>query len=365
MPRVIFPTTDSNPFATEVRQRVAEYFESRHLSPKANAAMVVKTVILFAVTFGSYGLILSGRFAPLAMLGLAMLMGVGVAGLGFCVAHDALHDAYSLSRRLNRMLGWTFDLLGASSYLWRILHNVVHHTYTNVQGVDEDLEVSGLLRLSPHTPRKGIHRFQHLYCFFAYSLSTLNWVFMKDYGYLARRTLGPFEQRRHRKRDLGAIVAWKLLYYAWTIVIPLLVLKLAWWQFVIGYLAMHLTAGTILGVVFQLAHVVEDTQHPLANGEGRMERAWAVHQMATTADFARRSRWLSWYVGGLNFQVEHHLFPKVCSVHYPALSGIVREVAAKHGVPYHEHPSLWAAIRSHRETLKRLGRETLPAPSPA
>ena len=294
-----------------------------------------------------------------------MLMGVGVAGLGFCVAHDALHDAYSSSRRLNRVLGWTFDFLGASSYMWKILHNVVHHTYTNVHGVDEDLEVSGLLRLSPYTPRKGIHRFQHLYCFFAYSLSTLNWVFLKDYQYLSRREIGPFDRRVHRKRDLGALVAWKLFYYAWTIVIPLLVLKLAWWQFLIGYVAMHLTAGTILGVVFQLAHVVEDTQHPLADSEGHMERAWAVHQMATTSDFARGSRWLSWYVGGLNFQVEHHLFPKICSVHYPAISGIVREVAAKHGVPYNEHPSLWAAIRSHRETLKRLGRDAVPAPSPA
>lgn len=361
MPRVIFPTTDVHPFVAELRQRVGEYFESRHLSTKANAAMIAKTLIMFGVTLGSYGLILSGRFHPLAMLGLAMLMGAGVAGLGFCVAHDALHDAYSSNRRVNRTLGWTFDFLGASSYVWRILHNVVHHTYTNVHGVDEDLEVSGLLRLSPHTPRKGIHRFQHLYCFFAYSLSTLNWVFMKDYHYLVRRDIGPFEQRGHRRRDLVTMVAWKLFYYTWTILIPLLVLKLAWWQFLIGYVAMHLTAGTILGVVFQLAHVVEDTKHPLADDTGHMERAWAIHQMATTSNFARRSRWLSWYVGGLNYQVEHHLFPKVCSIHYPAISGIVHEVATKHGVPYHEQPTLFAAIRSHRAMLKRLGREAVPA----
>ncbi len=361
MPRVIFPTTDSHPFAFELKQRVAEYFDSRRLSPKANAAMIAKTVILFSVTIGSYGLILSGQFHPLAMLGLAMLMGAGVAGLGFSVAHDALHDAYSSSRSVNQTLGWTFDFLGASSYVWRILHNVVHHTYTNVHGVDEDLEVSGLLRLSPHTPRKAIHRFQHLYCFFAYSLSTLSWVFFKDYHYLARGDIGPFRHRAHRRRDLAIMVAWKLFYYAWTIVIPVLILKIAWWQFLIGYVAMHLTAGTILGVVFQLAHVVEDTQHPLADGAGHMERPWAVHQMATTSNFARGSRWLSWYVGGLNFQVEHHLFPKICSIHYPAISGIVYEVAAKHGVPYHEHPSLWAAIRSHRAMLKRLGREAMPA----
>jgi linoleoyl-CoA desaturase len=356
MSRVTFPTADSQPFIAELRQRVAEYFETRSLSSKANAAMVAKTVILYTVTFGSYALILTGWFAPLPMLGLAMLMGAGIAGIGFCVAHDALHDAYSRHPVVNHLLGWSFDLVGASSYLWRILHNVVHHTYTNVHGVDEDLEVSVLLRLSPHTRRRAMHRFQHWYGFFAYSLATLNWIFLKDFLYLMRRDLGPFQRRTHSARDLGIMVAWKLFYYTWSIVIPLLVLDVAWWQFLIGYVAMHLTAGAILGIVFQLAHVVEDTEQPLAGPDGRMESAWAVHQMRTTSNFAPRNRWLSWYVGGLNHQIEHHLFPKVCSIHYPAISGIVREVALRHGVPYNEHPTLRAAIRSHREMLRQLGR---------
>ena len=356
MSRIIFPTTSCQPFVAELRAGVAEYFESRGLSSKANGAMRLKTVILYGVTFGAYGLILSGWFGPLAMLGFAMLMGAGIAGIGFCVAHDAMHEAYSERRFVNRLLGWSFDLVGASSYLWRLLHNIVHHTYTNVHGVDEDLEVSVLLRLSPHTKRRAMHRFQHWYGFFAYSLTTLSWVFLKDYQYLMRRDLGPFHQRKHSAKDLGIMVAWKLFYYTWSIVIPLLVLDVAWWQFLIGYVAMHLTAGAILGIVFQLAHVVEDTEHLLAGPEGEMENAWAVHQMRTTSNFAPGNRLLSWYVGGLNHQIEHHLFPKICSVHYPAISGIVREVALKHGVPYHEHPTLRAAIHSHRETLRRLGR---------
>jgi linoleoyl-CoA desaturase len=357
MSRIVFPTTTAQPFIAELRARVAEYFDTRHISSKANGAMRLKTAILFTVTFGAYGAILSGLLPPPAMLALAMLMGVGIAGIGFCVAHDAAHGAYSERRSVNNLLAWSFDLVGASSYLWRLLHNIVHHTYTNVHGVDEDLEVSVLLRLSPHTKRRAMHRFQHWYGFFAYSLSTLNWVFLKDFTYLMRRDLGPFQQRKHSWKDLGIMAAWKLFYYTWSIVIPLLVLDVPWWQFLIGYVAMHLTAGAILGIVFQLAHVVEDTEHPVAGPEGEMESAWAVHQMRTTSNFARGNRLLSWYVGGLNHQVEHHLFPRVCSIHYPAISGIVREVALKHGVPYHEHPTLRDAIRSHREMLRRLGRE--------
>jgi linoleoyl-CoA desaturase len=149
----------------------------------------------------------------------------------------------------------------------------------------------------------------------------------------------------------------KALYYVWTIVVPLLVLDVPWWQFLIGYVAMHLTAGLTLGVVFQLAHSVEGPAFPLPDDRGVMEQAWAVHEMETTSNFGRGNRLLCWYVGGLNFQIEHHLFPKVCSIHYPAISGVVREVAAKHGITYNEHATFRAAVRSHYAMLKRLGAE--------
>ena len=364
--RVIFPTAERYPFMGELKERVAEYFASRNLSPHANAAMIFKTIIMFAITFGSYALILFGGLPPLAMLGLAALMGVGIAGIGFCIAHDALHEAYSSRRIVNRFLGWSFELIGANAYMWKLTHNVIHHTYPNIHGVDDDLEVSPLLRLSPESPWKPYHRFQHLYGFFAYSLSTLNWVFLKDYRYFLKRDIGPYRNRSNAPVEVARLVVWKVLYYSWTIVVPLLVLDVAWWQFLIGFLTMHLTAGVILGIVFQLAHVVEDTEYPHADMDGRMDDTWAIHQMKTTSNFARGNRWISWYVGGLNHQVEHHLFPRVCSVHYPAISRIVQEVAAKHGVPYNEHPTLMAAVRSHYESLKKLSRPaTVPGSSTA
>ena len=349
-------------FGDDVKRRVSEYFESRRLSPKANVTMVVKTIILLSVTFGSYGLILSNLFTPLQMLGLAVLMGIGTAGIGFGIAHDALHGAYSSRPWINRVLGFSFELAGASGYMWKITHNVIHHTYPNIHGLDEDLEVSPLLRLSPQAKHRPIHRFQHLYAAAAYSLSTLNWVFLKDYKYFLMRELGPFREKKHHFSEIALLVGSKIFYYGYTIAIPLLVLDLAWWQFGIGFLVMHLTAGFILGIVFQLAHVVEETEHPIPTPDGSMETAWMVHQMETTSDFATSNRWLSWYVGGLNFQVEHHLFPKICSVHYPAISKIVREVAAHHGVPHHHHETMREAVRSHLQMLKRLGN---PSASPA
>lgn len=357
--KIRFAKRESTLFVEEVRARVAAHFAAAGRSQKADSGMVLKTVILLTVTFGSYGLILSGWFTLWQMLGLAVLLGVGMAGIGFSVAHDALHGAYSANPLVNRLLGYTFDLVGANGYMWKITHNVIHHTYTNIEGIDEDLAASPILRLSPGAPLRWFHRYQHLYAFAAYSLATLNWVFVKDYQQFLKKDLGPYKDKRHPRAEVVHLLWTKAACYAYTIVIPLLVLDVTWWQFAIGFLAMHLTAGLILGVIFQLAHVVEGTTYPAPDAQGAMEHAWIIHEMETTADFAQSNKWLSWYIGGLNFQIEHHLFPQVCSIHYPALSRLVREAAEKHGVPYNCQPTLRASIRSHYTMLKQLGRPPL------
>lgn len=354
-PKVSFAPSEGARFVAEVKERVADYFSRRKISQGANASMFLKTIVMLGVTFGSYALILSNRFSPWQMLGLCALMGLGVAGIGFGIAHDALHGAYSTRPWVNRVLGFSFELMGANGYMWKITHNIIHHTYPNIHGWDEDLEATPLLRLSPEAELRPFHRFQHLYAMAAYSLTTLFWVFIKDYRFFLKRDIGPFLGKRHPRSEIATLFVAKLVYYAYTILIPFLVVKVAWWQFLIGFLTMHLTAGAVLGIVFQLAHIVEETDHPNPDETGTMDSAWMVHQMETTSNFANSNRLLSWYVGGLNHQVEHHLFPKVCSIHYPALGLIVREVAEKHGVPYHHHETLRDAIRSHHRMLKTLG----------
>lgn len=354
--QVTFAAKDSARFADEMKRRVAEYFEQRNLSQHANFAMVFKTVLILAVTAGGIALIFTGWFTPWQMLGLCVVTGLGMAGIGFCIAHDALHGGYSASPRVNKILGLCFDLIGANGYMWQLTHNGIHHTYTNIHGIDEDLTVSPLLRLTPEAEHKFIHRFQHLYFVIAYSFSTLYWIFAKDYKYFLQKDLGPYKNKKHPKSEIASMLFMKLFYYGWAIALPLAVLPVTWWQFAIGFCTMHLTAGVVLGVVFQLAHVVEGPDHPMPDGEGMMESAWFIHQMQTTANFATHNPFVNWYVGGLNFQIEHHLFPKICSVHYPAISPIVKEVAEKHGVPYHVNRTFFGAVASHYRMLKHLGK---------
>lgn len=355
--RISFDKGKGEGFAKEVKQRVNSYFEKNDLSRHANARMVLKTVILLTTYFGAYALILTGWFSPLQMLFLCFVMGIGMAGIGFSVSHDALHGAYSSNKTINKLLGLTFDLLGANGYIWKITHNVIHHTYTNIYEHDEDLEVAEFIRLSPNAEYKPVHKMQHILAFIAYGFATLFWVFIKDYLHFTKKNLGPYEEKTHPVSEWVTLILTKILYYSYMIVIPLLVLPITWWQLLIGFLVVHFTAGVILGIIFQLAHVVEGTEHPVQNEEGNIENAWMIHQMETTSNFAHDNKLLSWYIGGLNYQIEHHLFPKICSVHYPAISKIVREVADEYNVPYHYQESFAKAVRSHYRTLKKFGKQ--------
>ncbi|HTK55422.1 MAG TPA: acyl-CoA desaturase, partial [Gemmatimonadales bacterium] len=348
-----FTCRDSAAFVAELKSSVAAWFTSQGRSDKANAAMVLKTVAILGTYLACYALLITNTATGWWAVGTVVLMGVAMAGVGFSVAHDALHGAYSDKPWVNMVLGATFDLLGANGYMWQITHNVVHHTYTNIQGVDEDLTVSPLLRLSPRSEWLPIHRFQPWYAAAAYSFSTIFWVFAKDYKYFLQKDIGPYKDHKHPAGAVAWLVVSKIAYYALMIVLPLLVIQAAWRQILLGFFAMHLIGGMILGIVFQLAHVVEGIDYPLPDANGTMEHTWAVHELVTTANFARKNKLVCWYVGGLNFQIEHHLFPKVCSIHYPAISDIVKRVAEKHGVPYHENPTMWEAMKSHWRMLAK------------
>jgi len=354
--RVSFKGKNDRNFVTDLKNEVNRYFEENNLSKNADYRMVLKTIILLSVYFGSYALIISGALSWPVMLGLCVVMGIGMAGIGFSVSHDALHGAYTSNNLINRLLGYSFDLLGANGYIWKITHNVVHHTYTNIHEHDEDLEVAEFIRLSPHADYKSIHKAQHYLAFVAYSFATLFWVFIKDYKYFFKDHLGPYENKSHPVSEWITLIVTKIIYYTYMLVIPMLVLSITWWQLLIGFMAVHLTAGVILGVIFQLAHVVEGTDHPTENVEGNIENTWMIHQMETTSDFAHQNKLLCWYIGGLNYQIEHHLFPKICSIHYPDIAPIVQRVAEKHGVPYHYQETLGKAINSHYKTLKKFGK---------
>ena len=320
--------------------------------------MVLKTITLFAILLVPYGLILTGWFSPPAMLGLTLIMGVGMAGIGFSVAHDALHGAYAERAWVNRLVGYSFDLLGANGYMWKITHNVVHHTYTNIQGVDGDLEVSPYLRLSPRSKYRPIHRYQHYYAFAAYSLSTLIWVTLKDFKYFLKGVEGPHRGRKLPLIEIVTLIVTKLFYYGWAIAIPVIVLHLPWWHMVVGFLAFHLSAGIILGIIFQLAHVVEQTAHPTPDASGTMEHAWLLHELETTADFGQDNRLLTWYVGGLNYQIEHHLFPSMPRPNLRRSQPIISGFCGQRQLPYSQASLVgsYAQALSHLNAVGRAAR---------
>jgi linoleoyl-CoA desaturase len=109
--------------------------------------------------------------------------------------------------------------------------------------------------------------------------------------------------------------------------------------------------------VFQLAHTVEHTEFPVTDEiTNRLPDEFAAHQIKTTANFATRNKVISWLVGGLNFQIEHHLFPKISHVHYPAISEIVKCVCAEYQLQYIEYPTMRQAVFAHVRFLRRLGK---------
>lgn len=354
--KIAFPRQTPEGFYATLKERANNYFKENNISTHANASMVIKTIVLLSFYFGAYALILSGRFSLTQDWLLCVAMGIGTAGLGFSVAHDAIHEAYSSNKQVNFVLGLVMNIIGGNRYVWSITHNVVHHTYTNVSHIDEDLEVAPFLRLSKHVEHKPIHRIQHLIGFAAYAFSSFFWVFIKDYKKFFAKDLGPYKNKKHPASELAMLIIFKVVYYTYLIAIPLLVLDIKLWQFAVGFLTMHITAGLILGIIFQLAHVVEGPDTVLPDKAGNMEDEWAVHQLKTTSNFATDNPLLTWYCGGLNHQVEHHLFPRICSVHYTALSKIVKETAAEFNIPYYNQPTFAGAVGSHYRMLKKLSR---------
>ncbi len=354
--QVKFRNKNRSQFFATTRQRVDAYFNEQELSTHANGAMWTKAIFFLTGYFLLYGLILSNQFGMSTMLGMAMLLGMFAAFIGFNVSHDAMHGAFSSHSWVNRVLESSFYFLGANPYVWKITHNIVHHTYTNIPGHDEDIDVApGLVRLDPEEPLRPWHRYQHWYTIPLYSLASLSWVFRKDYVKFFKKQIGQHDNSSHPRRQYITLFASKAAYYILFLVVPFIVLDLTWWQILIGFVLMHIAEGLVLGLVFQLAHVVEGTAFPQPDDQGDIQNAWAIHQMQTTANFAPQSQLAAFFCGGLNRQIEHHLFPKVCHIHYPAITAIVRQTATEFDLPYLENKSFGSALLSHYRILRKMG----------
>lgn len=357
--KFVSPDRDRAKFQVTLKKRVDAYFKENNLSPNANTTMVVKTICMLAMYLIPYGVIMSDILPVWGAMLMYVIMGFGTGGIGMSVMHDANHGAYSSKPIVNKLLGYTLNMVGASSFNWRIQHNVLHHTYTNIHTHDEDIREHIFFRLSPHTPLKPWHKYQHLYALPIYGLMTISWMLVKDYQQMIRYRRQHLTEKMTSSygREVVILAITKIVYFTYLFVLPVLFTKLTWWEVVLGAFITHYITGFVLAVIFQLAHVVEETEFPVPNDEQLIENQWAIHQLETTANFAPKNWLLNWYVGGLNYQVEHHLFANICHVHYPKIAPIVQKTAEEYGVPYYSQKTFFAALRSHLHLLRNLGRK--------
>jgi len=363
MNSVRFALGGKDSFYDSVTESVKNYFESNDISPYANGAMWFKTGIMLMLFFLPYTLIVTGIADSngFFFFGMWFLMGLGMVGIGTSVMHDANHGTYSANKKLNNWIGHILEVIGGYAVTWKIQHNVLHHTYTNVSGLDDDIDSIVLLRFSPRQPRYWFHRYQYLYAWFFYMLMTLYWMTVKDFQQAIRYKQHNLliKQKVSLKQALFRISIFKIGYYSYIMLLPILVTDMSWYMVVLGFVVMHLTAGLILSCIFQPAHIVDSSGFAApveTDGKIKMEDSWAIHEVANTTNFAPTNRWLTWFIGGLNYQIEHHLFTDICHVHYRKLAPIVKSATASFGIPYHSEPSFRSALLEHARMLKKLGR---------
>ncbi|MBI1967656.1 MAG: acyl-CoA desaturase [Gemmatimonadetes bacterium] len=322
--------------------------------------MYLKTAAIFAWFALSYVLLVFVARGWWQVTAAAASLALAMAAIGFNIQHDGAHGGYSASKLVGRVMAFALDVIGGSSYFWRWKHNVLHHTYPNIEGADDDINVGALGRLAPQQPRYRLHRFQHVYMWLLYGLITVKWQLVDDFKELIEGRVGTRDVPRPKDGELVLFVVGKVVFFSLAFLIPLLLHP--WWAVLVVYAGTSFGLGILLGVVFQLAHCVEEADFPAPSSDTlRMAAEWAVHQVHTTVDFARHSRLLTLYLGGLNYQIEHHLFPHICHLHYPKLAPIVEDVCRRFGVRYQAHPSLRAALASHYRWLREMGR---PAADP-
>ena len=342
-------------FQRELRRRVEALVRERGIRERDCPRMYLKTALVLGSFALAYCLLVFMARGPWQALPLAALLGFATAEIGFNIQHDGSHKACSRRAWVNKLMAMTLDLVGGSSYVWRWKHVVFHHMYVNLCGHDTDIELGIFGRLAPGQPHRAFYRWQHWYLWPLYGVMTVKWHFYDDYRDVILGRMGANRFPRPRGWDLTLFIGGKLTFLTLAFGIPLLLHPFA--TVLLFYTVTAVVTGIVLSVVFQLAHAVEEVRFPtLAASATRMAEPWAVHQAATTVDFARDDRALSWLVGGLNFQIEHHLFPTLCHVNYPAIAGIVEDTCREYGVSYAVNPTFRSAVASHFRWLRQMGR---------
>jgi len=341
-------------FHSVLKDRVNQYFAEKHRPMTGNFSLLFKAILFSTLFLAIY--IHLVFFTPDVWIAIpeAVLFGLLTAAIGFNVMHDGAHGSFSKYKFLNKAAGASLNFLGGSAIMWNMKHNIIHHTYTNIDGIDDDIEARPWLRFASTQKKLKMHKFQQYYFWFLYALLHLMWIFLSDYQKYFTRKIGAVELRKMTPYEHFSFWVAKLVYLFMFVVLPIMLLGFTTW--IVGFLLITMVTGFAISIVFQLAHTVEHTEFPLPSEDtGKIENEWAIHQIHTTANFATKNKTISWLLGGLNFQIEHHLFPRISHIHYPAISKIIKKTCGEYGINYIEFPKMGQAIISHIHYLRRLG----------
>lgn len=355
-------TKEKDAFALELRKRINKYFKDNNISSKANGEMYFKTVFAAVAWITTWSLLMAGTFnASLGLLFVGfMVLGYVNIFIAFNIAHDANHNSYSESDRVNRIMSYAMDWIGGNSYLFRQMHNA-HHAFVNIHGIDVTMETHGLFRFTPDEPYKKVHRFQHIYTPILYALASLQWATVKDFKWMFfEDAIGNDKNKKHPTIEIVKLFIFKTIYWSLHLFIPMYVLHnsygIPYWWVLVGHLGAHIMPSLTFALIFQVTHVFDGTHYPQPDTKGDIENNYAIHVLETTADFSRQSRLGSWLMGGINIHVIHHILPGICHVHYRALTPIIIEVAEEHGLEYKEFPGFWPALKAHMKMLYMLSK---------
>lgn len=350
-----FDNHGDSEFFSVLKARVDAYFRENNTGRKANATAILKSLSFFITIIASYLLILTNHYSGWALFGLYIIWGLSSAFFVFSIAHDASHNAFAGSPRINKLLAYAWNFVGISHYAWELKHNIAHHTYTNVPGYDMDIDQGALFVLSPAKPVKPHHRYQHLYSPFVYMFYSLYLIYVKDFQIHAMKRFGNKVVDGHHPREWAVLIATKIFYFSYSFVIPLLVLDVPWWHVVVMYFIMHFIIGIVMAFILSPVHITGESAYAFPDAEGKIHNCWAKHQVECTIDFAADSAVVGWFCGGLNTHIAHHIFPNICHVHYRPLTRIIRKTAREYGVRY-SNKSVMGAVMAHLKFLKDLGR---------
>jgi len=355
MSRVVFKETDHS-FINSVKKAVDEYFYIHNLKKTGNWKLYIKALLFIPLAGFLYIFLLFGSYSALAGIVLSISFGLSLSIIAVNVMHDACHGSFSEKKWINTLMGLTMNALGSNAFLWKIKHNILHHTYTNIDGIDNDIAAWPILRQSPVQKWKPIHRYQFLYMFPLYGISTLAWMFVDDFAKYFFKKISSSAIKKITIKEHFLFWISKIFYFIFYMIIPASIL--GWQNWLIGFLIVHFIMGLCLTIVFQLYHLVSNTHFESAEKDiNQIRSEWAIHEVKTTSNFAMESKIISWFLGGLNFQIEHHLFPRISHINYPAISRIVKKECNSYQLPYNYYPSLNEAFVSHFLFMKELGKE--------